>query len=117
MKKFFVLVALGFASASTFAAESISCVGTEPFWNIDTVKGTLVFSDPDHPDGVSYKISEIRQSEGLPADAAFIVMTGSTRLTAIRAANCSDGASDHTYTHHAIYEIEGRTLYGCCNVE
>lgn len=115
MKTLLIFAAL-FASASSFAS-TISCAGTEPFWHIDIKGKTLEYSSPETPEGAKFTVTTIQEAAGAPTDLAKVIKTQFTSLTIVRGSDCTDGMSEQTYTHHAVYEIGGSVLYGCCNMK
>lgn len=106
-----------FFSAPLFAA-NMNCVGTEPFWGVKVTGSTLTYSNPENPDGFPYPIASVREAQGYTSGTATVIKTGcskwkTTTLTMVRG-ECSDGMSDTVYTHHAVYDVDGIVLYGCC---
>lgn len=102
-------------------AADFSCVGTEPFWSLKVAGNTLTFSTPEDPDGTAMKIKSVRDAAGLAPGFARVyrVKRGchSATLTIVHDEKCSDGMSDQTYTHAAVYDDGGKTVfYGCCSI-
>lgn len=109
-----------FIGSEVFAAD-FSCNGTEPFWGIKVQGETLTYSTPENQDGREMKIRSIRDAAGVPEWTATVVKTGCalkrrSTLTLLRG-KCSDGMSDKVYSHHAIYDVDGGVLYGCCDLK
>lgn len=101
---------------------TVSCYGTEPFWNLKRTPEGMEFSTPD---GAPRKL-ELRRvmDRGLSEDAtrALIAGDGAGRVTAvIQPEICSDGMSDRSFGLSTIVILDGanspsRMLSGCCSV-
>lgn len=112
--KNFALVATLFALTTVSAQADMSCVGTEPFWGLKISEKSIRFSSPDVLDGVQLKIKSKKEAAGMVEGFATVIKTKHTSLTMVRG-ECSDGMSDATYSHHAVYEMKGTVYYGCCS--
>lgn len=115
MKKIILAVSVLMISASTFAS-SLNCTGTEPFWSVSIKNGILKYNDPVLEKPMSLKVLSTQNAAGFSEGTVMIIKTKFTRLSAISGA-CSDGMSDDTYSHHAIFETNGVVLAGCCNLK
>lgn len=95
---------------------SLSCVGTEPFWNITFADGKATLDTPD-TEPKSYQIEHIND-RGFAEDRIRAVQAGA--LTAVIVPQqCSDGMSDRRYALQAIVSLrEGDRpmLAGCCSI-
>lgn len=88
----------------------ISCLGTEPFWNLAIQsEWRAIYTDPENPER-RYRISEFRRSG---RDAT--MRLGNGGRVSIRAENCSDGMSDNQYPYSVrVLLPNGVKLRGCC---
>ena len=88
----------------------ISCLGTEPFWNL-TVQSNrrAVYTDPETTER-PYRVSEFRRS-----GRGATMRLGDDDSMSIAAESCSDGMSDNQYPYSVrILHPDGRELNGCC---
>ena len=60
-------------------------------------------------------ILSTREAAGMPAGYATVTKTRYASLTTVKG-ECSDGMSDEVYSHHAVFDVNGVVLYGCCNM-
>jgi uncharacterized membrane protein len=77
-----------------------------------TNKTHLMYSDPvsrTRP----LKIERTIQAAGFAEGFAFVTKTKTTTLTVI-SGECNDGMSDEVYPYHAVYDMAGTVLAGCC---
>ncbi len=86
--------------------ESVTLVGTEPFWNILFGDGRMVFSSPDSHVGQTTTTPFILTGAG----AEWHSKDMDIYLTAGR---CSDGMSDRGYPLKAVVHIGSSVLKGC----
>lgn len=114
MKKIILALLVSMISLSSFAVE-ISCNGTEPFWNASVKKGIITYLSPELEKTVSLKVTSTQQAAGFTENNSMVIKTKYTTLSLI-SGECSDGMSDETYSHHALYDYNGVLLGGCCNV-
>lgn len=101
---------------------TLSCYGTEPFWNLKRSASGMTFSTPDQePRQLELRVVMDR---GLPEDPmrSLIAGDGKGRVTAvIQPQQCSDGMSDREFGLAATVIMDGqgqksRMLTGCCSV-
>jgi uncharacterized membrane protein len=115
MKQIILIISLIILSSPVFAA-NLECGGTEPFWGA-TVKGGLVtYLDPNLDKAIKLKVTSINQAAGYSLNNIMVIKTKFTRLTVVEG-KCSDGMSDETYSHNAVFEKDGIVLGGCCNLK
>lgn len=108
-------ILLGLVNISLASATELSCAGTEPFWGITSSGKELTFFTPDAPEsGRSFKIVSVRQETR--SGSVTVIKTENTTLTLLRDADCNDGMSERTFTHQAVYDIDGEVLAGCCSL-
>ncbi len=100
---------------------SLSCSGTEPFWNLRQANGGVVFSTPEGQRPMIRR--SVLDSPGFRStDRALIAADDKGRLTAvIRPAQCSDGMSGRAYGLGATLIFDGsgqasQMYLGCCRV-
>jgi uncharacterized membrane protein len=91
---------------------SLSGVGTEPFWNIEIVDQTVLYSSADAPAPRRARLTR-RDTTGV------LEMSGRLdgerlRLT-VRRRSCSDGMSDRSYPFTLEVTLGGRDLHGCAH--
>jgi uncharacterized membrane protein len=86
--------------------ESITLVGTEPFWNILFGDGRMVFSSPDSHTGETTTTPFILSKTGAE-------WHGKTMDIYLTAGRCSDGMSDRGYPLKAVVHIGSTILKGC----
>lgn len=111
------IAALALLSAATAFATEMKCGGTEPFWAVTVKNGKMTFSSPESPQDAVSAVVSTREAAGMIAGTATVVKTKNSTLTVVRGADCSDGMSEETYTHHAIYDADGTVFSGCCKVQ
>lgn len=102
--------------------QSLSCLGTEPFWSLKASKSGMTFAEPDQPERpLSLRRVLDRGIEGEPS-RGLIAGDDKGRFTAfLRPAQCSDGMSDRGYALAVSVIIDGqdvpaRMLTGCCSI-
>ena len=102
--------------------ENLTCVGTEPFWSVSTLKGALSFKTPDGGDQPWTEAKTI--DRGFEGDRNRIILAkaGSEQVTAVIQPNqCSDGMSDRSFGLSATLIFQGgengpQAYYGCCSI-
>lgn len=116
MKKIIAIAFLSIFATSAFA-KTVACSGTEPFWGVKVKNSKIYFSNPAIDGTEVLSVLSTTQAAGFSDDFAFVVKSRYARLTVIAGA-CSDGMSDNTYSHNALFETDsGITFAGCCNIE
>lgn len=88
----------------------ISCLGTEPFWNL-AIQSTrrAIYTDPETAER-RYRVSEFRRSG---RDATMHLGNGGR--VSIAADKCSDGMSENQYPYSVrVLLPSGVKLRGCC---
>lgn len=96
---------------SKLAIESISGIGTEPFWNVRTVGRCVTYTTPEDQAGT-------RVWAKASTDAAATRWVGTLRgkpfeLVATSKPNCSDGMSDRIYPMEVVLKVDGEVRRGC----
>jgi uncharacterized membrane protein len=83
------------------AEETVTMLGTEPFWNISVTGTTARYSNPDHPEGTAFPVERFAGNGGLSFTAT------------LTPGQCSDGMSDRSFPFVATIALGGETLKGC----
>ena len=96
--------------AAIGAHETISFLGTEPFWGGSVAGGQLTYSTPENQDGETVAARRFAGNNGLGFsgqlnDRAFDL--------AITPGECSDGMSDRTYPYVATLKLGEEQRNGC----
>lgn len=100
---------------------SLSCMGTEPFWNLRQANGGVVFSTPDGPRAMVRR-TVLDTPHVQDNIRALIAADDKGRLTAvIRPAQCSDGMSDRVFGLESTLIFDGsgqpsQMFVGCCRI-
>jgi uncharacterized membrane protein len=90
--------------------ETVTLLGTEPFWNI-TITGTrATYSSPEDIDGSEFAVARFAGNNGLGYSGE---LSGEPIQIAITPGACSDGMSDRKYPYTATVEWAGGLLNGC----
>lgn len=106
------ILAIGAASAADY-----ECRGTEPFWAVTLQAKRLAYSNPELHRPTVLTVTSVRQAAGRTPNYVSVIKTRNTTLTLTSDTTCSDGMSELTYTHRAVYDIGGKILEGCCNLK
>lgn len=114
MKNLVMALVLSAYSIPTFAA-TLNCGGTEPFWSAQVTDKTIKVSSPVEEQNMTLKVVSKTQAAGFVDNFAMVIKTKYTSLSVI-AGDCSDGMSDLTHSHHAVFDYNGTVLAGCCNI-
>jgi uncharacterized membrane protein len=114
-----IYILLALASFNSLASEmNLTCVGTEPFWQIDiTSNKQMKLTIP----GISNEIFSITQktnAAGTSGDFAFALSGKNAQSDLIKLniikGECNDGMSDRIYPFNVLVEHQNTILYGCC---
>lgn len=85
--------------------------GTEPFWGGDVTDDRLTWTTPEHPDGVTARVSRFAGRAGLGITGQ---LGGQDFAMTVTEGQCSDGMSDRTYPFTVSVQIgQDRLLSGC----
>jgi uncharacterized membrane protein len=101
--------------------QSLSCFGTEPFWNLRDRDGTAVLEMPEAAKSLG---AAVAVDTGIPGDVRRALVAGdpALRVTAtVVPQSCGDGMSDRAFGLGAmvlVQEGDGvpRLLTGCCSI-
>lgn len=97
---------------SSWPPETLSCYGTEPFWNAEITPGSIQISNPSEQ-GQTLPIQSRQTSQNRTDRAALITSDASITLSRTL---CNDGMSDRTFGI-TIDILRGTTLLsGCCTL-
>ena len=106
-------------SINSFAAGmNLTCVGTEPFWQIDISSNKeMRLMIPGMKDE-DFTITQSTSAAGTSGDFAF-QLSGKNAQSDLLKLNiikgeCNDGMSDRIYPFNVLVEHQNRILYGCC---
>lgn len=90
--------------------ETVSLIGTEPFWGL-TVNGSQArYSTPDNVEGVPFAVTRFAGNNGLGYSGTIDDIPFVATLTP---GGCSDGMSDRSYPFTATVVFGDATLRGC----
>lgn len=99
---------------ATFAAigaeETISFVGTEPFWGGEVAAGKLTYSTPENQAGETISVRRFAGNNGLGFSGA---LGGAAFDMAVTPGACSDGMSDRSYPFTVTLTIGAEQRRGC----
>jgi len=115
MKKVMLIISLMILSIPAFAV-NLECGGTEPFWGATVKDGLITYLDPNMDKSIKLKVTSVDQAAGYSINNIIVIKTKFTRMTVVQG-DCSDGMSDETYSHNAVFEKDGIVLGGCCNLK
>jgi uncharacterized membrane protein len=91
-------------------SETVTMLGTEPFWNITVTGKTARYSNPEHPEGFDFTITRFAGNGGLCFSGTLFAEPVTATLTP---GQCSDGMSDRSFPFVATIALGGETLEGC----
>lgn len=96
------------------ANETISLVGTEPFWGGTVAGGQLTYTTPENHSGDAIAVRRFAGNNGLGFSG---VVDGKPLDLAITPGECSDGMSDRLFPYHATLRIGEDQRSGCAYTE
>ena len=85
-------------------------IGTEPFWSVQVQDGTLTYSTPEMPDGLTVPATMRRSGEAMIHSAT---IDGKPLELEVTRQTCSDGMSDTVYPLAVIRRIGPDVQRGC----
>ena len=90
--------------------ETVTLLGTEPFWNGVIQGGVLTWTTPENLDGTQAELRRFAGNGGLGWSGEL----GGERIDiAVGPGPCSDGMSDREYPFNAAVRLGDRSLTGC----
>lgn len=88
--------------------------GNEPFWAVSVTSAGIVFSEPDHPDGLhGAYVHPTRQAAGMVYRTVLDDSAATPLELTLEEKPCSDGMSDRAYSYAAVVRVGDRVLHGC----
>jgi uncharacterized membrane protein len=88
--------------------------GNEPFWAVNVTREGIVFLEPERIDGVRGPYAApTRQGTTLVFRTVLRDSIDIPLELTLEERTCSDGMSDHTYTHAATARVGDRMFRGC----
>lgn len=90
--------------------DTLTALGTEPFWNAESVGESLTYSTPDNIDGTVISIERFAGNGGL---GLYGDLNDEAFQLAITPGECSDGMSNRTYPFTATLTIGNELREGC----
>jgi uncharacterized membrane protein len=90
--------------------ERMVALGTEPFWSVEVMPASLVYSTPENQPGTI--IAAQLTGDGIWSGR----YNGQQFVLRIAVGKCSDGMSDTVYAWSATLTVAGRTERGCAKL-
>lgn len=95
----------------------LSCVGTEPFWNIDIYKNKVTVNTLN---GVNFTASVVFHGRAMNSPVGTTitnaVSAGRSAVVITEKQYCNDGMSENNYAYKTLVLINGNSAYsGCCH--
>lgn len=88
--------------------------GNEPFWAVNVTREAIVFLEPERQEGVRGAYAPPDGQGGALVFRTVLRDTVDIPLELrLEERPCSDGMSDHAYTHAAVARVGNRVLEGC----
>ncbi len=110
------------AKRSIASADSFSCSGTEPFWNMQIENGKKMSGTVDGLDAKSRVITSAQPSAGSNTGMAYSSKSksGQVEIALVESVKCSDGMSEINYDYTISFLTVSRDgisgyMSGCCN--
>lgn len=91
-------------------SETITALGTEPFWNVEVAGDLATYSTPEIPDGVTIDLQRFTGQGGLGFSGQW---EGRSFDLLITPGTCSDGMSDRSYPYVATLQLGDERRDGC----
>jgi uncharacterized membrane protein len=104
----------GASFAGIGAQETISLVGTEPFWGGKLANGELTYSTPENQAGETIAVRRFAGNNGLGFSGK---LQGAPLDLTITPGACSDGMSDRSYPYTATLRLGAEQRSGCAWTE
>jgi uncharacterized membrane protein len=90
--------------------ETITLIGTEPFWNLRIQSDEGLWATPDNPNGTRLPLKRFAGNGGLGFTGT---LDGESLTATLTPGTCSDGMSDRSYPFVATIALGGETFEGC----
>ncbi len=111
------LISVSFLAIGGVSAAEYDCRGTEPFWAVKVTTKRLSYLNPDMHRPTVLAVTSVREAAGRMPNYVSVIKTKYSTLTLTSDTTCSDGMSELSYTHRAVYDVRGQILEGCCNLK
>lgn len=98
------------AYAGIAADELLRFTGTEPFWGGQAAGGTLTYTTPDNPDGLTIRVDRFAGRNGVSFSGR---LEDRDLVMAISPGRCGDGMSDRVYPFNVTLRIGDEIRNGC----
>lgn len=90
--------------------ETVTMLGTEPFWNLKIEQSAARWTTPENPEGTALTLTRFAGNGGLGFTGT---LDGQPLTATLTPGACSDGMSDRRYPFAATIALGGETLQGC----
>jgi uncharacterized membrane protein len=90
--------------------ETVTLVGTEPFWSLTVEGGEGLWSTPENQPGARFAVSRFAGNNGLGFTGT---LDGAPFTATLTPGACSDGMSDRRFPYVATVALGEETLRGC----
>jgi uncharacterized membrane protein len=90
--------------------ETVTLLGTEPFWNLKVEGGEGVWTTPENQSGTRFAVVRFAGNNGLGLTST---LDGQPFAATVTPGQCSDGMSDRIFPFIATIALGGETLRGC----
>ena len=90
--------------------ETITLLGTEPFWDVEITGSRATYSSPENLDGTPFTVSRFAGNNGLGFTGE---LDGKAVTIAVTPGSCNDGMSDREFPYTATVEWGDTSLQGC----
>ena len=91
-------------------SETVTLLGTEPFWNMQVEHGMLTYSTPENMAGSHAAVTRFAGNGGIGYSGT---LDGQDLHIAVTPGDCSDGMSERTYPFVATITLGKTMLTGC----
>lgn len=90
--------------------ETITLVGTEPFWSLTVEGDSATWTTPENQPGTQIAVTRFSGNGGLGLSGT---LDGKSLTATLTPGTCSDGMSDRAFPFVATIALGGETLKGC----
>ncbi|MGE4410199.1 MAG: COG3650 family protein [Sphingobium sp.] len=98
------------AYADIAADELLRFTGTEPFWGGQAAGGTLTYTTPDNPDGLTIRVDRFAGRNGVSFSGR---LEDKDLVMAVSPGRCGDGMSDRIYPFNVTLRLGDEIRNGC----
>ncbi|MCK5813338.1 MAG: hypothetical protein KAH03_03730 [Cocleimonas sp.] len=94
-----------------------SCIGTEPFWNMNIYANKV---DVNTLDGVKFTVPVVFHGKAMNSPAGTVIINAASAQRSVvvmtEKQHCNDGMSESNYRYKARVLMDGNSAYsGCCH--